>query len=299
MGTMTAYHPSSWMNCDASRQMITKTINRQMTMTIERRRETREMRDAGLRRHAQEVLRIHALTSAPIDLHALGVERTELRIISKDLHRACDGLLRWVPASRRFYLYYDPNPYKARFNLAHELAHFFIDEHHHAIRTGRGAHKSNEQSFISHRRMEMEANLYGAELQVPGFLFRQLDPQPEPCIEDMITVAETFNASLQCAARKIVEHTSIPAALIVSRGGVPRWAIWNTGLVSHGAWGLADGKRIPVGSATARALDTGTKQMGSSHAGLWFEHARYRMPLREEALPTPGHRSIITLLSQA
>jgi hypothetical protein len=272
---------------------------RATTVANERRFEARDQREAGLRRHAQDVLRAYGLTSAPIDLLALTADRSELRVVAKDLRRSCDGLLRWVPASRRFYLYYDPNPFKARFNLAHELAHYFIDEHHHAIRTGHGVHKSNTQSLIGHRRMETEANLYAAELLVPRFLFRTLVDDSEPCVEDLQHVASVFNTSLQCAARKIVEHAAMPAAMVVSRGGIVQWGMWNTGMVSHGIWGFTAEMPIPVASATARAAGAGTSQTGSTHAGLWFEEARYRMPLREEAFPTPGHRSVITLLSQA
>lgn len=257
------------------------------------------MREAGLRRHAQAMLKDHGLTKSPIDLLALGAQHSELRVFAKDLHQACDGLLRWVPRSRRFYLYYDPNPYKARFNLAHELAHYFIDEHHHAIRTGQGMHSSNDQSFICHPRMEMEADLYAAELQVPSFIYRTLDPQPEPCIDDLLRVAELFDASLQCAARKVVEHSSVPAAAVVSRNGVIRWGLVNVGMVSHGVWGVEANKSVPPSSATDRARHTDARHAGSTHAGLWFREARYRMPLHEEALPTPGHGAVITLLSQA
>lgn len=254
------------------------------------------MREAGLRRHAQAVLHSRGVRSAPVDLHSLASDRSEIRIFSKDLHGACDGLLRWVPSCRRFYLYYDPSPYKARFNLAHELAHYLIDEHHHAIRVGLGTHKSNAKSFIGHRRMETEANLYAAELQIPGFLFR--DQDVEPCIEDVLKVASDYQASLQCAARKIVEHSSIPAAMVIARDGAVLWAVWNDGLVEKGAWGIANGKRIPRNSATERAHTTGTNQVGSTHAGIWFDNANYPMPMREEALASPGHRSILTLLSQ-
>lgn len=265
-------------------------------MPGERRHESREMREASLRRHAQAVLKAFGETSAPVNLHKLAGDRSEVRIFAKDMRGACDGLLRWIPKCRRFYLYYDQNPYKERFNLAHELAHYFIDEHHHAIRTGAGAHKSNAQSFIGHQRMEAEANLYAAELLIPGFLFRLLDT--EPCIDDVLAVAKIYQASLQCAARKIIEHSSIPAAMVVSRGGVAQWAVWNAGLVEHGCWGVSDGKSVPMNSATHRAQTTGTKHVGQTNAGLWFENVGHRMPMREEALSTPGHRSIITLLSE-
>lgn len=273
---------------------LTMGMNR---MLDERRRETREQRDVRLRRHAQEALKAHGLSSAPIPLLRFGDDHDDLRIYAKDLRGSCDGLLRWHQRSRRFYLYYDPNPFRQRFNLAHELAHYLIDEHHHAIRTGASSHMSNKQGLITFPRMETEANLVATELLIPMFLFRHIET--EPCIGDVQRIATEFDVSQQVAARRIVEHTNIPSALIVSRAGRIAWGIVNDALYGHGAWGIISDSGIPTPSATDAAARSGAHQTGSTHAGLWFENTRYPMRMREEAIASPGHRTVITLLSEA
>jgi Zn-dependent peptidase ImmA (M78 family) len=264
-------------------------------MTNERRFQTHEQRAASLRVHAQDMLKAHDLTAAPIDLHRLVEDRSQIRVAAMDLRGACDGLLRWVPRYRLFYLYYDPNPYKKRFNLGHEIAHFLIDEHHHAIRSGGGFHKSNKQSFVGHKRMESEANAYCAELLMPGFLFKDLDV--EPCADDILQVAGDFEVSLQSAARRIIERTEIPSALVVSRDGIVSWGMVNDPLVHLGFWGVTAGKTVPQTCATRRAASTGNNESATSHAGQWLEQAPYRLPMREEAIASPGHRVTITMLS--
>jgi len=59
------------------------------------------------------------------------------------------------------------NPQRHRFSFAHELGHFFIDEHSIALAQGLSAGHCSLTGFVSEQIVEREADLFGASLLMP------------------------------------------------------------------------------------------------------------------------------------
>jgi hypothetical protein len=261
------------------------------------RSDAQRQRRMEVRNLARELLRYHGQLSPPVPLRKLNCQPRELVIIEKDLRGACGGLLRWSPRGRRFYLYYDPDPYRHRFNLAHELAHYYIPQHCHAIRIGAGYHPSNSGEFSSNHRIEAEADCFASELLIPGFMLK--DRGYEPCIEDAVAASTEFDTSLTCAAIKLVEYAEDPAAIICSKNGVIAWCWTNDELFERQVWGDRRGSRIPEQTPSSESWHT--RQIAQKPRRVdsrrWFSTAPRDFYLWEEALTMPDHCITITMLS--
>lgn len=250
-----------------------------------------------LRSQAQTWLKYAKLSVAPVDLFALVPDRKLVDVRAKNLRGECDGLLRWVESKKRFYLFYDDSTSsrgRTRFNLAHELAHLLIDEHCSAIRRGDGVHRSKAEGFIGNRVMEREADIAASELLIPTFMM----PTSDPTMATVLGISERFDSSLTCAAWAIIDRTSVPAAIILSKDGAVLWHRCNAALVEEcGTWGLSAGRQVPGNSPTGRSLAApGTTITGHSQVTAWFDQGSEEF--WEEAFTPFGGQLTLTVVSR-
>ncbi|MCH7708502.1 MAG: ImmA/IrrE family metallo-endopeptidase, partial [Myxococcales bacterium] len=139
------------------------------------------------------------ITRPPVDPMAWCRDKELIRVKEFDLRGECDGLLRFRDG--RFYLYFDKNPLRRRFNFAHEVAHFLIEEHARAIQNGRGEHES-QSGFHTDSVMERQADWFASGLLMPDSLFIPICP--DPSWKAISNTASNFDVSLTaCALRTI------------------------------------------------------------------------------------------------
>lgn len=225
---------------------------------------------AQLRGLAREILQVYGVQSAPVQLLQLPWSREDLVIFGKDLWGKYDGLLRWNPRQNRFFLYYDDgHPARARFNQAHELAHYILPEHHYAIRMGL-EHRSAAGRWSTTDRMEQEADMVAAELLVPAYLYQA--SAYDLGLRGIRAVRDAFDVSVPCAALKLIEHASEPAALICLKNGVVAWWRHNDAMAAEGVFGVTVGSRPPAGVAALAVTVPGEYRLGDFRASDWFNN---------------------------
>jgi len=130
-----------------------------------------------------------------------------------------DGMLEYEDDS--FYVYINrdrgntPNSKRARFTIAHEIGHFFIDEHRLAIMDGIGKHPSVAGMFdASDFNEEHEADLFAANLLMPPTRFRsRLSKSRSPLIQ-IKELSDNFNTSLTSTAIQFIALSEIPTCII-------------------------------------------------------------------------------------
>src|ERR1700679_1665303 len=90
---------------------------------------------------------------------------------------------------------------RKRFAIAHEMGHWFL-------------HEAESQFFVCTAEqmrdykgspMEVEANLFASEFLMPTALFRPLAGDVEPRLEQVKSLAGTFNTSLTATGMKFVD----------------------------------------------------------------------------------------------
>ncbi len=225
-----------------------------------------------------------------------------------DYGNAFDGLLEHK--STTFHIYCNTargqpcNSPRARFTIAHELGHLFIDEHRNALLEGKP-----HFSFTEHpaeNPVEVEANLFSANLLMPTQEFRKALTEVSPGLRGIIDLASTFGVSIQSSALRFTTQSRKLCAIIMFREGGKQW--WNISpeLKAHGYQWVQKLNRdiIAEDSATGLAFRDGSVTLGPIHqngtvASAWFTQVAKGSQFDElfmESAVRLASRGVLTLL---
>lgn len=159
------------------------------------------------------------------DLVELAAE-DELEILDfNDPEPGCTACLMTDPSGSGGAIFLQPgqNRGRRRFSIAHELGHYHIPTHTSGPR--RCGESALQASQDYGRRVEWEANSFAAELLMPTRLFRRdartRDVSFEVAYELMSQ--EMYDVSATAAARRMVQVSNEPCALMVTRKGRVEW----------------------------------------------------------------------------
>lgn len=165
---------------------------------------------------------------------------------------------------------------RSRFTFAHELGHYFVDDHRRALAAGTWPAHYSRADFRSDAPLEMEADLFAGNLLLPRSLFQQRAAALDgPGLERIATLASHFGASLTATA-----YRALGLGIFAPPAAVFRWNALGeragrrmseeTAALGREYLGMADCP--PADSVTARAiagLEDGTLH-GQSHMMNWF-----------------------------
>jgi Zn-dependent peptidase ImmA (M78 family) len=191
-----------------------------------------------------------------------------------------DGLLEH--RSGTFHIYCNiarSQPYgspRARFTVAHELGHYFIDEHRNALAQGQAPHAS----FTEHpadNPAEAEANAFAANLLMPKREFHKALAEVQAGLKGIIDLASTFGVSIQSTALRYVAISGKPCAIVMLRDGGKAWWDISPQLKAVGYQWVqkVDKDSIPEDSASGTAIRDSASAFGQVHhtgtvASAWF-----------------------------
>jgi hypothetical protein len=150
-----------------------------------------------------------------------------LPVLHGDYKAAFDGLLEH--RGGRFFIYCDserlggPDGTRTRFTVAHELGHWFIDEHRQSLAAGVSPHASFAD-FGTTDLIEEEAHTFAAHLLVPPNRLRRVVGSQSPELGTVLGVAKAFNISRTCAAVRYVNADLYGCAVLrLAHDGKVRW----------------------------------------------------------------------------
>ncbi len=138
-----------------------------------------------------------------------------------------------------------PTSPRGRFTIAHELGHFFIDEHRLAISQQRMpslGEYANEDLEI-----EREADLFASRLLLPSNEFAKKLKQLPEGLKGVISLSQQFKVSIKCAALRYLSEDQVPCSLVFrSPKKQIKWKLfskkmWNAGFRSIIAEPIARG----------------------------------------------------------
>ena len=265
------------------------------------------------RQDAELLIRRLGITSAPIDPVAIAhTERKRLRLCSGDYGNTCDGRLEYHPAKQRFVCFFNTkydrgdgrgHAPRTRFSLAHELGHYFIEDHHEYLRSGGRSHESRSE-FVTATPVEQQADCFAAHLLMPDPLVKPVVNQDELSVELISEVAETFRTSFVSAALRAAEVSHFCGAVVALRDSAVAWCRVSKALIDAGVY---PGERGPVQSPGARAaweqFESGQPVIESrgGWARDWFrlyddDRAR-TLPVDESYLPVRVMNTLIAVVS--
>ncbi|MCB2194429.1 MAG: ImmA/IrrE family metallo-endopeptidase [Bacteroidetes bacterium] len=102
---------------------------------------------------------------------------------------------------------------RTRFTLAHELGHYFIDEHRNLLLQGISL-SFRGNSFHSEKHTEKEANLFSSNLLMPFSRFKRKASRFEPGISSIIGLSKFYKTSIEATAIRYIDLDICPSIFI-------------------------------------------------------------------------------------
>lgn len=112
---------------------------------------------------------------------------------------------------------YEP---RTRFSIAHELGHFFL----HKNKKGVFSCTSDDMYLWGVPGIEVEANIFAANLLMPEKIFKKYTSKKEPSTELIIKTSNDFCTSLTATLIRYVECSFEPLALVRVQNGIINWS---------------------------------------------------------------------------
>lgn len=185
-----------------------------------------------------------------------------------------DGLLEYDSEDFHIYINNDRliNPYseRARFTFAHELGHYFIDEHRIALSRGFINSHPSFTGFVSDWKMERQADYFASCLLLPQKWII------EDCFKRRFNFAliqelsKKYQVSITATALRIANIDVYPIMIIFSKNCKIKW-YWFT--EDFPFWTLLHGKdKVPENTSAGEFFYEGRKNNSTEtvYAGDWF-----------------------------
>lgn len=192
---------------------------------------------------------------------------------------------------------------RARFTLAHELGHYFIDEHRNALKRGKNLAHASQCDFASQKLIEQEADLFATNLIIPSSLFQKVAQRKKKKkgLEEILFLSIQFKTSIMSTALRYVKSNIHICAVF----------IWNIDKSLRWYWKSDDFQKLYIGhvikdcnllgrdSATVRAFGSTEIQSGGNTVAAIFGNIKNtdwrNAILHEEALRL-GEYGVITFI---
>lgn len=179
---------------------------------------------------------------------------------------------------------------RRRFVIAHELGHFHLHKRQAYTDTAR------ELSTYHAGSIETEANVFGAELLMPEFLFEPRIRGREPSHAILRSLADDFSTSHLATIIQFLTYTREPCALVYSKAATVQWIRKS----ENWEWPLCDGT-VHRFSGAGEFFNSGNPPkpgMIKTPAGAWIPQfsAGGEETIREDAFAWPEQQVVLSLL---
>lgn len=185
---------------------------------------------------AEEIHRQLNAPDKPVDVKSIALALDVIEIVEKPLTTFEGALLTDAERSSGSILINSSSgPTRGRFTIAHELLHFLNDRHV-ATEGGFQCRKqdigvksiASKPGMARHLRQETEANRFAIELLAPRFRFTSY-MQRSIDLASVVELSSALDLSKEACARRFVDLSSEPIAVVFSRNGRFRYAAKTSG----------------------------------------------------------------------
>lgn len=192
---------------------------------------------------------------------------------------------------------------RQRFTFAHELGHYFIDEHRNALISGSIVPHGSQTNFSSNLEIEREADLFASNLIMPESIFRAELKRTKFSLKSVYRFSEHFEISLTAGAVRMINTDLRPSALLKWTKAGLDWKLLSNSLYELGLRTTIDKVAFIVpGSPTEQALRNPTLRAekvysAGSIASVWFPNApKFKDFIFVEESISIGEFGVLTLL---
>ncbi|MDO5655753.1 MAG: ImmA/IrrE family metallo-endopeptidase [Flavobacteriaceae bacterium] len=160
---------------------------------------------------------------------------------------------------------------RARFTFAHELGHFYIDNHRNALAQGLINSHCSFTGFVSDKKMEREADYFASCLLLPKKRIEKDCFRKKFDIKLIKELSKKYQVSLTATALRFATIGNHPIMIVYSVDNSIKW-YWRSD--DFPFWVLKHGKdKIPNDTAMSEFYTMGTKYKSNEtvYAENWFK----------------------------
>lgn len=202
---------------------------------------------------AEALLRERNIAALPVDPFQIAADSSiEVRAKPDTAGGVSGVLLRHGDSFGILYATHIDSEGFQRFSVAHELGHYFLEEHIDHVLPKDGIHESHA-GFVSADPYELEADNFAAGLLMPEPLFRKELNRRGPGLDAVEHMAGLCRTSLTATGIRCAELSRDAVAVIISTGSAIDFCFMSDAMKSlpHLSW-LKKGTPVPAGTVTAR-----------------------------------------------
>lgn len=261
------------------------------------------MIDIRIENLAKDVIDLGKAQAPPIDLHKIADEEG-IALAPGQYGLNFSGRIEYLGDVSKFIIYHpafdiSPSVGRVRFSIAHELGHYFIDEHRSALIAG--ASHTSVSGFICDTDFERQADAFAAALLAPmKSLDAQLNSHGFIDLQRLVGLARDWQISVTCAAIRYVEYTLEPCAVLLSQGDKVRFYLASDEASARGFTWLGRKTLAPDALALKALKDGESKTILTDEKKVptvdWFSARPQEWEFWQECYPLGYGGQVITLL---
>lgn len=141
-----------------------------------------------------------------------------------------DGMLEYEDGHFHIYINnrgkYSKSTPRIRFSFAHELGHYFIDEHRLVLESGTSLHHSSKYCFEQRNPVEKEADFFASCLLMPYSVFGNAC-QGKFSFKKLDDLSNRFGTSLPATASRYMDFGLMPIALVCAKDGKIKYKLFS------------------------------------------------------------------------
>lgn len=260
-------------------------------------------REEMAQRMGEEIARRHGMTTLPVDPFLIAAaEGIHVRSLPADERGASGVFLMMGTEAAILYRAAPRNPGFERFSVAHELGHYFLDDHPQMILDQGGRHSSNAGFKGRKSALEVEADQFAAALLMPAGPVRALLAELPVGLDAILALRDRADVSIRAAAIACARHADRPVAIIVSQGQQIDYAFLSSsfrrlGRLPHPRKGQPLPATVTAGfNSDPQSIGLGRRAVGTCRLGHWFDGAG-PLELDEEIIGLGSSGRTLTVLS--
>lgn len=179
--------------------------------------------------------KINKLTTELVRLSSTGnvthldqlANEEDISIYYDDYENAFDGMLLFD--SRDFHIHINhakgnhPNSKRGRFTLAHELGHYFIDEHRIGLKSGALKPHGSITELNNKNLIELEADYFASSLLMPEEKFKTRASRQKFSLDTIIDLSDSFQSSIISSVIRFAEIGTHEITAVFSRNNIVEW----------------------------------------------------------------------------
>lgn len=188
---------------------------------------------------------------------------------------------------------------RARFTFAHELGHYFIDEHREALLKGKTPVHPSITNFSSKNLVEIEADFFASSLLLPENRIKSDCFKKKFNFKLIETLATKYKTSITATAIKLMTLDKHPIMLICSINGRIQWFKYSHDFPFK--WLRKPAAIIPPNTLAGVYFKTGEKFEDELPItpGQWFENVRDRdldRPFFEKCIYSDRNKFVLSII---